>query len=77
MGSVQRDAQDTETVGTIRASDFLASEVARCLAYSTATFVHGENKTKRSREDEESQTQRIKEMAIVHDSAAQVGESQT
>lgn len=73
----RRDTQDTEGVGTIRTSDLLASEVAGSWAYSTAPSVHGENETERSREDEESQTQRIKEMTIVHDSAAQVGASQT
>uniref|UniRef100_A0A0D3BQ39 Uncharacterized protein n=2 Tax=Brassica oleracea var. oleracea TaxID=109376 RepID=A0A0D3BQ39_BRAOL len=66
-----RDTQDTEGVGTIRTSDLLASEVAGSWAYSTAPSVHGENEAERSREDEESQTQRIKEVA------AQVGESQT
>ncbi|CAH2057867.1 unnamed protein product [Thlaspi arvense] len=73
----RRDTQDTEGVGTIRTSDLLASEVAGSWAYSTAPSVHGENETERSREDEESQTQRIKEVAIVHDSATQVNESQT
>lgn len=66
-----RDTQDTEGVGTVRTSDLLASEVAGSWAYSTAPSVHGENEAERSREDEESQTQRIKEVA------AQVGESQT
>lgn len=73
----RRDTQDTEGVGTIRTSDLLASEVAGSWAYSTAPSVHGENETERSREDEESQTQRIKEVTIVHDSAGQIGESQT
>ncbi|KAG2326270.1 hypothetical protein Bca52824_008998 [Brassica carinata] len=73
-----RDTQDTEGVGTIRTSDLLASEVAGSWACSTAPSVHGENEVERSREDEESQTQRIKEVAaIVHDSTAQVSESQT
>ncbi|CAG7874021.1 unnamed protein product [Brassica rapa] len=66
-----RDTQDTEGVGTVRTSDLLASEVAGSWAYSTAPSVHGENEAERSREDEESQTQRIKEVAT------QVGESQT
>ncbi|KAF8052006.1 hypothetical protein N665_1631s0005 [Sinapis alba] len=72
-----RDTQDTEGVGTVRTSDLLASEVAGSWACSTAPSVHGENEAERSREDEESQTQRIKEVtAIVHDdSAAQVSES--
>ncbi|CAH8320025.1 unnamed protein product [Eruca vesicaria subsp. sativa] len=74
----QRDTQDTEGVGTVRTSDLLASEVAGSWAYSTAPSVHGENETERNREDEESQTQRIKEVAtMVHDSTVQVGESQT
>ncbi|KAJ0258613.1 SMAD/FHA domain-containing protein [Hirschfeldia incana] len=73
-----RDTQDTEGVGTIRTSDLLASEVAGSWACSTAPSVHGENEAERSREDEESQTQRIKEMAaVVHDSTTQVSESQT
>ncbi|XP_024010875.1 uncharacterized protein LOC18015717 isoform X2 [Eutrema salsugineum] len=72
-----KDTQDTEGVGTIRTSDLLASEVAGSWAYSTGPSVHGENETERCREDEESQTQKIKEVVIVHDSAAQVGESQT
>ncbi|KAJ4892377.1 SMAD/FHA domain-containing protein [Raphanus sativus] len=67
----RRDTQDTEGVGTIRTSDLLASEVAGSWAHSTAPSVHFENEAERSREDEESQTQRIKELA------AQVGESQT
>ncbi|CAF2094444.1 unnamed protein product [Brassica napus] len=66
-----RDTQDTEGVGTVRTSDLLASEVAGSWAYSTAPSVDGENEAERSREDEESQTQRIKEVAT------QVGESQT
>lgn len=73
----RRDTQDTEGVGTIRTSDLLASEVAGSWAHSTAPSVHGENETERSREDEESQTQGIKEVTIVHDSATQVDESQT
>ncbi|VVB03461.1 unnamed protein product [Arabis nemorensis] len=75
----ERDTQDTEGVGTIRTSDLLASEVAGSWAYSTPASVHGENEneTERVREDEESQTQRIKEVTIVHDSATQVDESQT
>ncbi|EOA26547.1 hypothetical protein CARUB_v10022606mg [Capsella rubella] len=73
----QRDTQDTEGVGTIRTSDLLASEVAGSWAYGTAPSVRGENETGKSREDEESQTQRIKEVTIVHDSASQVDESQT
>ncbi|KAG7570569.1 Forkhead-associated (FHA) domain [Arabidopsis thaliana x Arabidopsis arenosa] len=73
----QRDTQDTEGVGTIRTSDLLASEVAGSWANSTAPSVHGENETERSREDEESQTQKIKEVTIVQDSAGQIGESQT
>ncbi|KAL1223614.1 hypothetical protein V5N11_019350 [Cardamine amara subsp. amara] len=73
----RRDTQDTEGVGTIRTSDLLTSEVAGSWAHSTAPSVHGENETERSREDEESQTQRIKEVTIVHDSATQVDESQT
>ncbi|RID61352.1 hypothetical protein BRARA_E00508 [Brassica rapa] len=66
-----RDTQETEGVGTVRTSDLLASEVAGSWAYSTAPSVDGENEAERSREDEESQTQRIKEVAT------QVGESQT
>ncbi|KAH0924941.1 hypothetical protein HID58_017197 [Brassica napus] len=66
-----RDTQETEGVVTVRTSDLLASEVAGSWAYSTAPSVDGENEAERSREDEESQTQRIKEVAT------QVGESQT
>ncbi|XP_010506489.1 PREDICTED: intracellular protein transport protein USO1-like isoform X2 [Camelina sativa] len=73
----RRDTQDTEGVGTVRTSDLLASEVAGSWAHSTAPSVHGENETERGRMDEESQTQRIKEVTLVHDSAGQVGESQT
>uniref|UniRef100_A0A1J3I626 FHA domain-containing protein n=1 Tax=Noccaea caerulescens TaxID=107243 RepID=A0A1J3I626_NOCCA len=74
----RRDTQETEGLGTIRTSDLLASEVAGSWACSTAPSIHGENETQRIREDEESQTQRIKEATVlVHDSAGQVDESQT
>ncbi|CAA0377063.1 unnamed protein product [Arabidopsis thaliana] len=73
----RRDTQDIEGVGTIGTSDLLASEVAGSWANSTNPSVHGENETERSREDEESQTQKIKEVTIVQDSAGQIGESQT
>ncbi|CAA7050723.1 unnamed protein product [Microthlaspi erraticum] len=74
----RRDTQETEGAGTIRTSDLLASEVAGSWACSTAPSVHGDNETQRIREDEESQTQRIKEATVlVHDSAGQVDESQT
>ncbi|XP_010544663.1 PREDICTED: myosin-11 isoform X2 [Tarenaya hassleriana] len=73
----QMDMEDTEGVGTIRTVDLLASEVAGSWACSTTPSVHGENETQRSREDGESQTQRVKEVAILHDSAGLVAESQS
>ncbi|VVB05602.1 unnamed protein product [Arabis nemorensis] len=67
----RRDAQETEGVGTIRTSHLLASEFARSWAYSTAPSVHRESETEKIREDEESHTQRIKEVTIAHVSATQ------
>ncbi|XP_059312867.1 uncharacterized protein LOC132064027 isoform X2 [Lycium ferocissimum] len=61
--------EDTEAEGTIRTADLLASEVAGSWACSTAPSVHGENDTPMSKDNDACP-------AALHDSGAQVGESQ-
>ncbi|XP_038683870.1 myosin heavy chain, non-muscle isoform X2 [Tripterygium wilfordii] len=67
----QRTVEDTETGGTIRTADLLASEVAGSWACSTAPSVHGENESPSKDNEEEGAA------TILHDLNCQVSESQT
>ncbi|KAI4356821.1 hypothetical protein L6164_000808 [Bauhinia variegata] len=66
----QKIIEDTETGGTIRTADLLASEVAGSWANSTAPSVHGENESPRSRDNNLS-------AGPLHDSTGMVAESQS
>ncbi|KAL3001047.1 hypothetical protein AAZX31_09G246000 [Glycine max] len=49
----QKTIEDTEAGGTIRTADLLTSEVAGSWACSTAPFLHGENESPRSKDNNE------------------------
>lgn len=67
---IQNTLEDTEAGETIRTADLLASEVVGSWACSTAPSDHGENESPRSQDNDE------EGVRALHDSNAQISESQ-